>query len=304
VLAHLQRDAADLDSLIVVADGGSTDGTPDIVRRIAALDPRVKLLPNPKKFQACGVNHAVATYGDGCGWLVRIDAHAGYPQGYVPDLLAEARRTQATAVVVSLDAQGEGLFQRVTAATQNSSLGAGGSPHRRQGVQGWVDHGHHALVRMDAFRAIGGYDERFTHNEDAEFDRLLADYGGRIWLTDQVGVVYHPRNTAKALWRQYVNYGRGRARTIRKHRMRPKLRQMLPAAVAPAVLVTPLSLVFWPAAIPAALWTAAALGYGALLALKARDPALVLSGPVAMEMHLAWSIGFWREVAFGPRFTS
>ena len=28
---------------------------------------------------------------------------------------------------------------------------------------------------------------------------------------------------------------------------------------------------------------------------------VLLCGAVAMEMHLAWSIGFWREVLFGRR---
>jgi len=301
VIADLLRDAAAQDGLIVVADGGSTDGTRDIVAKIAAADPRVKLLPNPQKFQAPGVNHAVRAFADGFTWLARIDAHAHYPPNYVADLVAEARKTGATSVVVSLDAHGDNPFQRATAAAQNSRLGAGGSPHRRKDAHGWVDHGHHALFRTDAFRAIGGYDEGFTHNEDAEFDRRLTDYGGRIWLTDQVSVVYHPRSEPGALWRQYVNYGSGRARTILKHRMSLKIRQMLPAAVAPAVLAAPFSVLFWSAGLPALLWAAASMAYGAILGLKARDPAVLLCGAVAMEMHLAWSIGFWREVLFGRR---
>ena len=38
---------------------------------------------------------------------------------------------------------------------------------------GYVDHGHHAAFRAASFKAIGGYDETFSHNEDAEFDGAL-----------------------------------------------------------------------------------------------------------------------------------
>jgi succinoglycan biosynthesis protein ExoA len=55
--------------------------------------------------------------------------------------------------------------------------------------------------------------------------------------------------------------------------------------------------VFWPFAIPALLWMAAALSLGLLVGLKTRDPAALASGPAAMIMHLAWSAGFWAQLA-------
>ena len=73
--------------------------------------------------------------------------------------------------------KGTGLFQKATALAQNSRLGNGGSQHREGGAGRWTDHGHHALMRLDAFRAVGGYDETFSHNEDAELDYRLAAGG-------------------------------------------------------------------------------------------------------------------------------
>jgi hypothetical protein len=37
-----------------------------------------------------------------------------------------------------------------------------------------------AAFRMDTFRNCGGYDETFTHNEDAEFDCRQTRLGGRV----------------------------------------------------------------------------------------------------------------------------
>ncbi len=282
--------------LVLVVDGGSTDGSAGLVRRIAAADDRVRLVVNPKRLQSAGVNLAALHGEAGATWLVRVDAHAQYPATYVSTLVAEARRTGADSVVVAMDTQGSTYFQRAVAAAQNSRLGAGGSAHRNGGGAAWVDHGHHALFSLAAFRAIGGYDESFSHNEDAELDVRLVRSGRRIWLTDQTQIVYYPRATPQDLWRQYLNYGKGRARTVLKHRTRLKIRQALPLGVAPAVLLAGAAPWFWPLVLPAAAWTVLALSYGLVIGLRRRDLPSALCGVAAMIMHLGWSAGFWIQV--------
>jgi succinoglycan biosynthesis protein ExoA len=296
VIARLLEDDGLVDPLVLVADGGSTDGSRDIVAGIAARDPRVRLLPNPARLQSAGLNLAVRAMGEGRPWLVRVDAHADYPKRYVSTLVAEARRTGAQSVVVAMDTRGEAGFGKAVAAAQNSRLGTGGSAHRSGGSARWVDHGHHALFSREAFEAAGGYDESFSHNEDAELDLRLAKGGARIWLTDKVRIGYHPRATLRALARQYFAYGRGRARTVLKHRVPLKVRQALPLAVAPALLSAIGGLLFWPLAVPALAWAFAALAYGLVLAVKRRDAVVALSGPAAMVMHACWSAGFWTQL--------
>lgn len=280
----------------MIVDGGSTDGTVEIARGLAASDPRVRVLHNAKRLQSAGLNLAALSLGAGATWLVRVDAHAGYPPRYVSSLIEEAGRTGAASVVVSMETRGRAPFQRAVAAAQNSPLGTGGSAHRSEGREGWVDHGHHALFRLADYLANGGYDEAFSHNEDAEFDLRLAQRGGKIWLTNRVRIVYFPRATPLALARQYFNYGRGRARTVFKHRARLRVRQALPLAVAPAVMLALASPLFWPLAIPAAAWLAGVIGYGLAAGLATRDGQTMACGIPAAIMHLAWSAGFWREV--------
>lgn len=296
LIRHLLDDAAWRDPLVVVADGGSTDGTAEIVRALAAEDLRIRLVENPRRLQSAAVNLAAARHGRGRRWMVRVDAHAGYPEAYVSRLVEEARRKGAASVVVAMDTVGLGGFQSAAAAAQNSVLGTGGSAHRSARKSGWVDHGHHALFDLEHFFAVGGYDESFRANEDAEFDVRLARGGGRIWLSEAVRVTYYPRATARALFRQYLNYGQGRARTLLRHRIKPKLRQMLPVAVAPAVALAPFGLMDPLLAGPAAAWIGGCLGLGALLGLKAKNRAAIGSGAAAAVMHLAWSIGFWRQM--------
>ncbi|PLU62680.1 succinoglycan biosynthesis protein exoa, partial [Sinorhizobium medicae] len=199
-------------------------------------------------------------------------------------------------VVVAMQTVGFSTFQKATAFAQNSKLGNGGSKHRSGAVGHWAEHGHHALMRIEAFKAVGGYDESFSHNEDAELDYRLGKAGYRIWMTDRTSMVYYPRAKIVPLFRQYFGYGRGRAKNFLKHRAMPGLRQMVPLAVAPVVFGALLAIVNWMAVLPAGVWAGACLGYGVWMALGQRNPYGPLAAVAAMVMHLAWSAGFWREL--------
>ena len=297
LLDALCADPAAADARIIVADGGSTDGSAEIVRERAKANPRVALLDNPKRIQSAGVNLAVRVHGAGAELLVRIDAHAAYPDDFLSQLLDAQAKSSADSVTVSMRAAANtrSCFQRAVAAAQNSVLGAGGSPHRKRGERRWVEHGHHALFKLAAFRSVGGYDESFTHNEDAEFDARLAGSGGRILLAADIVIDYFPRADARSLWRQYFMHGRGRARTTTKHASRLRLRQLAPIAIAPAVALA----LFAPwapwAAAPAAVWLAGCLAFGAWLGVREGEPCAGAAGVPAAIMHLAWSLGFLRE---------
>jgi len=298
LLSLLCADPAARDARIVVADGGSTDASGDIVRRFAADDARVLLLANPKRIQSAAVNLAVACYGADAETLIRVDAHANYPADFLTRLIAASHETGADTVTISMRATSEdgACFQAAAAAAQNSVLGAGGSPHRKGGARRWVDHGHHALFKLSAYRGAGGYDESFTHNEDAELDARIRERGGRILLAADILIDYFPRKTARALARQYFGYGRGRARTAAKHREPLKPRQLAPLAVTPAIglcALAPFSL--WAIA-PAATWLALCLSFGALLGLRERRVCAAFAGIPAAIMHATWSAGFLLEM--------
>ena len=279
---------------IIVADGGSSDATRTLVAELAAKEPTVALVDNPGRTQARALNMVAQILPSDCKWLIRADAHSVYPKDFAGVLVKARLQNNAGSVVVKMRAVGNSCFGRAAACAQNSVLGNGGALHRSTGTTGkFVDHGHHALFDVRNFRAVGGYDETFSHNEDFELDHRMRKAGGAVWLTAETQIDYTPRSTPWALAKQYYSHGRGRARTTLKHRIVPKIRQMLPLAIFACYLfgiaLSPLSRAAL--AVPAAHLMLCSL-WGALLSWRDRDICALASGPVAVIMHLSWATGF------------
>lgn len=291
------------DIRIVVADGGSTDKTCQIVEQLIPEFPGLSLIHNPKRLQSAAVNVVARDCAaPGTKYLVRCDAHAVYPQGFIMQVADALVRTGADSIVVPMDAFGETCFQRANAWIVDTPLGSGGSAHRGGRKSGDVDHGHHAGFMLSRFLQIGGYDETFSHNEDAEYDQRLTHAGGRIFMDADIRLSYAPRATIKSLARQYYNYGRGRARNLRKHNTRPRLRQLIPVLnlLGLAGSITMAFLLPWMLAYPA-LYLSALAAASVFIAIQRKSICGLLAGLASGVMHTAWATGFLRQFIFGSR---
>lgn len=275
---------------LTVADGGSSDSTVAIARSFGA--DCVSVVSNPMILQSAGVNMVAMSLPTEVDVVVRADAHCLYPPDFVVTVVETLQRTGADSVVVGMVSKSlrGTAFGRATAAAQNGRIGNGGSAHRNGGRSGFVDHGHHAAFRREAFVALGGYDESFSHNEDAEFDARMTKAGRRVYLDGSASITYLVRETPAALARQYFNHGAGRARTVLKHRA-IRLRQIAPAAVT-ALNATALVASFFDPGfmVVPATYAACCIGVGA--ANRSARGFERLAGVPAMIMHHAWGAGF------------
>jgi len=284
---------------IFVVDGGSTDGTPDIVRRLTRRWPSIRsmrLLHNPQRLQAVACNLALRA-SRGAELLMRCDAHAYYPSGFIARAVHLLDQHGADGVVYSdrpLAGNGaRNAFQHGVGFAQNNRLGVGQSHYRLGTFSGWVEHGKHGCFRRDLLLAAGGYDEAFAVNEDSELSYRLVQRGARLWLDQELWVGYVPRSRPGALARQYFLYGQGRVQNLRKHARHPTPRQWAPAALVLGQFAA-LGAAHWrpETLLLPGLYTAALGGIASAGAYRRQRWALLWSAPAMAIMHFAFGAGF------------
>jgi succinoglycan biosynthesis protein ExoA len=283
---------------IFVVDGGSTDRTVAIAKELAREFGFIRIIHNRRKLQAPGFNMALRAADPRAELIMRCDVHAEYPAGFLTRARAALERNAEAVVATYGDApKATGHFQRAVAFAQNTPLGVGNAYYRLGGISKFVEHGKHGLFRRAPLAAVGGYDEDFSHNEDSELSLRLIQAGGKVWLDADLTVYYYPRKTIGALARQYFLYGRGRAQTVLKHRIMPRLRQLAPVFLIVSEIAALFLAPFSPQ-IRAAVLAGAALYLGPLVAcgiygaIKQRHPAILLAPLAFAIMHHAWGIGF------------
>ena len=207
---------------ILVADGGSTDRTREIVA--AYPDERVRLLDNPRRIRPAGLNVAI---GAAAGEIfVRVDARTLLAKDYVERCVDALERTHAAMVGGPMRYTASSAPERGLREAMTSRLGAGPAPFRREdGEARFVDTVYLGAYRLDTVRSLGGYDEWFGGNEDAEL-AFRARQAGGVFLDPAIFSTYAVREGLGPLWQQFRRYGKARAVTMRKHPSSVSARQL------------------------------------------------------------------------------
>lgn len=283
---------------IIFVDGMSTDQTRQAISSYGAKMPSIRILDNPERIVPPAMNRGIrAARGD---IVVRLDAHTEPAPDYVERCVRHLRETGAWNVGGSMRAQGQGYVGRTVALATTSPFGIGGSPFHYSDRPQYVDTVYLGAFPRWVFDKVGLYDERFIRNQDYELNHRIRQAGGRIHLAPDIKITYYPRDSMRALWRQYFQYGFWKVQTLRKHPDSLKWRQLVaPVFVAGLVGGLILGLLWRPALW---LWTAAVAAYIVLgLAFSARrvrrEPDgrryLPLMPVVFATLHVAWGLGFW-----------
>lgn len=289
----LAQDYPSIDEILVV-DGGSDDGTRDLVE---AFGVPVRVVDNPRVTAAAAMNVGLAEAANDL--IVRVDAHTVYAADYVRRSVEALEDSGADVVGGPMRAVGVTAFGRAVAAVTSSPLGVGpGRFHYADEPQD-VETVYLGTYRREALDEVGGWDETDLQwaAEDQELNYRLRLQGRRIRLEPSIRSVYFPRQTPQALWRQYVNYGLCKASTLKKHRTLPYWRPLAPAAlVAGTVAAMAVGVATRKPALalaPIATWCALA---GVAAAGMADDPGVAphrAFGALAI-CHWGYGLGFWR----------
>jgi GT2 family glycosyltransferase len=303
--------------MILVLDGGSNDGTVELVHRIIQEHqgeqwPRLLLEMNPQRTVAHARNLALKVLPDSVEFMVEMIGHATVS----PDHLQQ--RLQAWAdceAKVPLGLAGVGV--RVIEAEQQRTRvgdwveGALASPLGRSGgqfsqfrtleptkVPAFVMH------RREALMAVGGWDEAFITSQDSDLSmRLLkADY--HLYRHPLPTVSMHKRNGLRRWWKMGHRYGFWRTKVLLKHPRRAQWQEFLPliGLVGSGLLVGLGSA--W-ASLPFSLYVVALFAGGGLEALRQRRASSMVGVPLCLLMlHASFSLGLVDGLFRKGRFPS
>ena len=288
-------DAQDAEGVleVLVVDGGSDDGTRDLVE---AHGGKVRLVDNSRVTAAAAMNVGIdEAVGD---VICRADAHTVYAPDYVRRCVEVLEETGAANVGGRMQAVGENRFARAVAAVTSSPFGIGsGKFHYAEGRHE-VDTVYLGCWRRTTLVEAGGYDETGLQwaAEDQELNFRLREAGGTVLLDSAIRSWYFPRATPRALARQYANYGVAKASTLAKHRTLPTLRPLAPAALVASAVV--LGVAGGRPAVRVAV-PLAYLGGAGWAAMKiGRTPGVAPHRALAALAICHWSYGygFWRGI--------
>lgn len=279
---------------IIVVDGDSEDRTVDILKGLAAADPRIQILSNPARIIPRSLNLALAA-ARGC-WLVRVDAHAVVPADYVARIVTHFRSGDWGGVGGRKDGVGTGPVGEAIAAAMASRFGVGNSTYHYATEPAEAEHIPFGAYPVALARELGGWDERLRVNQDFEFDFRVRQAGHKLLLDPDLSISWESRQSIGTLYSQYLRYGRGKAKVAGLHPSSVRARHLTAPMLVATLAAALLSARRRPSL--AALLTApyvAGVGLASIRTAPRVSPQARPFLPLSfVAMHVGWGLGFWR----------
>jgi GT2 family glycosyltransferase len=186
---------------VVLVDGGSTDGTAQILERWAADRPHTRVIAAPGANISQGRNRAIrAATGE---ILAVTDAGVRLDPTWLAELLRPFA-TDPTSDVVA------GFFQADPHSLFEQALGATVLPTAGEiDPAAFLPSSRSVAFRRQAWETVGGYPEWLDYCEDLVFDMALRDAGFRFVWAPRALVHFRSRSSPATFFRQYFRYARG-----------------------------------------------------------------------------------------------
>jgi glycosyltransferase involved in cell wall biosynthesis len=206
---------------VIVADGGSTDRTRELVGTYSSPFARLELVDNPRRITVGGLNAGMDAATGDC-WII-IGAHSSVRPDFVRESVEALRRTGAACVGGPIETIGEGTVGKAIAAAMSSPFGVGNARFRYAATEGEVDTVPFGCYHRRVWEVVGRFDETVDGADEDSYNARLIEAGGRIVLVPAIRSSYFPRRTFQALAKQYWEYGAAKGTLFARGRpLRPR----------------------------------------------------------------------------------
>ena len=238
----LAQDYPKDDLEVIFVDGISSDRTREIVAEYSAKYPFIRLIDNPDRIVPPAMNIGIkASVGD---IIVRLDAHAVFPQNYFSELVKNLHKLDADNVggVCRTLPINDTSVCRSIAYVLSSSFGMGNS-HFRIGADSIkeVDTVPFGCFKRELFDRVGYFDEELTRNQDDEFNGRIIKNGGKIFLLPDLVIDYYARDTVAKVYKMFYQYGLFKPLVNKKLGQPATIRQFFPLLFVLGLILGPLT---------------------------------------------------------------
>lgn len=294
-LSSILESGIPLDSEILVIDGGSTDGSLDVVLRMKECFPSIKILHNERRKQVYGLNLGLSAAGG--KYIVRCDAHSIYPQGYFTNFIEffESNDEVYGNIGVAYITENESTGVRAgIAEAMQSPFGVGGSHRTSREVLAprIVDTVLFGAWPAAIFKKVGPFNESFIRGQDYEHNLRIRRAGHLVAQIPGPKFTYFTRNTFGKLARMLSQYAYVKGQLLARDGKMSNVRSGMPAVcllmAISLLVVSPLSL-----SVVGLIYISAGTGVSFRRFIALRDPktfiGMVMAFPV---MHGAHAVGF------------
>lgn len=220
-IESLERNQLDGISMeIVIVDGGSSDGTKEIVSDFKSRFTNVRMIEavgeNLSHSRNLGISSSKADI------IINFSGHVTAPENFIRTLVR-------TLVSSSDEVAGVGCSQRLSAnetslvaraAFSISESMLGGRlirPYQSSRTAGPVASVAFCAYRKKVLEKVGPFDVSNSRGDDADLNLRIRKAGYKLLLTPETFVFYAPRNSLAGFWSQMFGSGRARTRIIVKN---------------------------------------------------------------------------------------
>ena len=313
----LNQSIASDQHMIMVLDGGSTDGTTDVVQRLidehkGSSSPSLELIHNPGRTVAHARNRALEQLPSSVEYLIEMIGHAEVEPHHLERRLQawEACESEAGERLAGVGVQVV-EFEKTTSTVERwiegalaSSLGQSGGQFSRFSTMTPTDVPAFVMHRRAAVEAVNGWDTSFITSQDSELSMRLLKAGYSLYRHPLPSVRMHKRSTLAQWWRMGHRYGFWRTKVLLKHPRRAKWQEFLP--VLGAVVTLALFLIgspFWN--VPPMAYGLVLLLSGTLAARSGKGASSIVGVPVCLLLlHTSFSLGLMDGLVRKGRFSN
>jgi glycosyltransferase involved in cell wall biosynthesis len=271
---------------LFIIDGGSTDRTVEIIKKYLSYE-NIHLLHNRDKYVPYALNMAIPVCkGD---VIARIDAHTEYSNDYFEKILETFEKTDADIVGGPYLTKYKSNLQCAVGQIISSRFGTGHSLVHDTNYDGYSDTVAYGAFKKEVFTDVGMFDLRLKRNQDDEFFYRAKSLGKKIYLNTEIKLWYYPRDSYKALFRQYWQYGIYKPLVLLKIKSEIKMRHLIPSLFSLYCFSLPIALYVKLWLVPLILYLVLIIIFSFKTKLNFKSKALAMT--IFPTIHLAYGLG-------------